>query len=130
MKGHFYLRGVTRVLIIGLVLVTMSFVFGISCYSPAPTSTPAPTPSPSSTSSEIEISGFAFAPAIVTISAGTTLTWTNNDSVSHTVTSRDNLFDSGNLSGGSTFSYTFAQSGTFEYYCTIHPYMTAKVIIE
>lgn len=81
------------------------------------------------TSTKVAISGFAFAPATITIAVGTTVTWTNNDSVAHTVSHRNNLFDSGSLSKGSTFSYTFNQGGTFEYYCKIHPSITAKVIV-
>ncbi len=108
----------------GLVLFSLLFV--ISCGTPAITDEEEATP----TSTEPKISDFAFVPPTITVSAGTTVTWTNNDSVAHTVTTRSTLFDSGNLSRSDTFSYTFAQSGTFEYYCTIHPYMTGKVIVE
>jgi plastocyanin len=78
----------------------------------------------------VEISGFAFVPSTLTVSVGTTVTWTNKDSVSHTVTSDDNLFDSGTLPTGATFDHTFDQKGTFEYHCSFHPYMTGKIIVE
>ncbi|OGO45366.1 MAG: hypothetical protein A2Z05_03270 [Chloroflexi bacterium RBG_16_60_22] len=78
----------------------------------------------------MEIASFAFSPATITVPAGTTVTWTNNDSAPHTVTTRTTLFDSGSLSRGETFSYTFAQAGVYEYYCAIHPRMTAGVIVE
>ncbi|KPK22349.1 MAG: hypothetical protein AMJ70_06220 [Dehalococcoidia bacterium SG8_51_3] len=61
---------------------------------------------------------------------GTIVVWYNNDSVAHTITARDNSFDSGDLSPGDTFQYTFEQSGTLEYYCRIHPSMVGKIIIE
>ncbi len=110
----------------GLVVLFTLLIFGISCYQ----STPAPTPSPTPTITEVEISGFAFVPATITIPVGTAVTWFNKDSVAHTVSSREGVFDSGNLSGRATFSYTFAQNGSFEYYCKIHPYMNGEVIVE
>ncbi len=122
-------------LVSGLVMLSMLLIFGTSCYQSAPV--PSPTP-PASTpgepaakpTTEVVIEGFAFTPATITIPAGTTVTWTNKDSAAHTVSSRDDVFDSGNMRGGATFSYTFDRKGTFEYYCKIHPYMTAKVIVE
>ncbi len=117
-------------LIGGLVALFTLLIFGISCYQSAPTPAPAPTPSPTPTITEVEISGFAFVPATITIPVGTTVTWFNKDSVAHTVSSREGVFDSGNLSGGATFSYTFDQNGSFEYYCKIHPSMRGKVIVE
>ncbi len=118
------------ILISGLVVLFTLLIFGISCYQSAPAPTPAPTPGPTPTITEVEISGFAFVPATITIPVGTTVTWFNKDSVAHTVSSREDVFDSGNLSGGATFSYTFDQNGSFEYYCKFHPYMTGKIIVE
>jgi len=89
-------------------------------------------PEPPATPPQIEvlIDGFAFNPAVYNIPVGSTVVWYNNDSVAHTVTARDNSFDSGNLSPGDTFQYTFEQSGTLEYYCTIHPSMVGTLTIE
>lgn len=95
---------------------------------PSPTSTPATTPTPAQAS--VEISGFAFVPQTLSVPPGTTVTWTNNDSSSHTIASNDNLFQSGNLAKGATFSHTFGQKGTFNYHCSIHPAMTGKIIVE
>jgi plastocyanin len=120
-----------RILLVsGLVVFFTMLTFGISCYQSAPAPTPASTPSPTPTITEVEISGFAFVPATITIPVGTTVTWFNKDSVAHTVSSRADVFDSGNLSGGATFSYTFDQKGSFEYYCKLHPSMRGKVIVE
>ena len=118
--------GMRMLLTSGLVVFALLFV--ISCGTPAIIDEEGTTPT--LPSNEIKIAGFAFVSGTITVSVGTTVTWTNDDSVPHTVTTRSALFDSGNLSRGDTFSYTFAQSGTFEYYCTIHPYMTGKVIVE
>lgn len=109
-------------------------LFSIAGLSACAATTPTPqqesTPPPETSFLKADIVGFAFAPATITIAAETTVTWTNQDSAPHTISSRNDVFDSGNLSRGTTFSYTFTQSGTFEYYCKNHPYMTGKIIVE
>lgn len=81
----------------------------------------------------------AFDPDSVTISKGTTVTWTNDDSALHTITSGSpsseeemgKLFDSGyDFSSGKTFSYTFNSTGNFDYFCQLHPTMIGKVIVN
>jgi len=79
---------------------------------------------------ELEIINFTFSPAVITVLAGAETTWFNQDSTRHTVTSRGPLFDSGDLSEGQSFSFTILEKGSYDYYCTIHPYMTGKVIVE
>lgn len=79
---------------------------------------------------DVDIKGFAYDSATITVSKGTTVTWTQHDSAVHTVTSvSGDVLDSQNLAKGETFSYTFDETGTFEYYCTIHPYMKGTVIV-
>jgi plastocyanin len=78
----------------------------------------------------VHIKDFAFAPTSQTVKAGDTVTWTNDDSTEHTVTADDGSFDSGRLAPGATFSHTFAAAGTVAYHCTIHPNMTAKVVVQ
>ena len=78
----------------------------------------------------VEIADFAFSPAELTVPAGTTVTWTNNDSAPHTVTSDDGAFDSGRLDEGDTFEFTFEEAGTFAYHCDFHPNMTATITVE
>jgi plastocyanin len=132
-----------RILIVSLFLIVLLVSgFGISCQSQEPEPAPlAPSPElpeePSLGESpatllqiEVAIEGFAFKPAILNIPVGSTVVWFNNDSVIHTVTARNNSFDSGSLAGGDTFSHTFKEKGIFEYYCIPHPYMTGKVTIE
>ncbi len=120
------------------VLFVVCSVFTISCQRTTPPSgspvlpsgsTPG-TPSTALPANKVAIEGFAFKPATLNIPAGTTVTWRNNDSATHTITARDNSFDSGSLSRDSSFSFTFKQKGTFEYYCKIHPSMMGKVIVE
>lgn len=85
---------------------------------------------------EVWIQNMAFTPSSITVKEGTTITWTNKDGISHTVTSDAGLFDSGSISAsgayssGGNFSFTFATVGTYTYHCKIHPSMTAKVIVN
>jgi plastocyanin len=79
---------------------------------------------------EVWIQGMAFSPATITVTVGTTITWTNKDGVAHTVTSNTNIFNSGNIASNGTFTYTFATAGTYSYYCAIHPGMIANVVVN
>jgi plastocyanin len=90
--------------------------------------TPAPTSIPPVSKASISIQNFAFNPAQLTIDVGTTVTWTNNDSVGHQIAS--NSFNSSLLSKGDTFSQTFKTAGTFPYHCAIHPSMTGTIIVK
>jgi plastocyanin len=66
----------------------------------------------------------------LTVNVGSKVTWTNTDSVTHTVTSDNGVFGSGDLAPNATFSYTFNTTGTFAYHCSIHTYMTGTVIVH
>lgn len=92
-----------------------------------------PSPSPSSASSAtdgVEIEDMAFTPATITVKKGTKVTWTNNDSIAHTVTADSgNGLDSQLLSQGDSYSFTFDTIGEFSYHCAPHPNMTGKVIV-
>ena len=79
---------------------------------------------------EVFIQGMAFNPASITVAAGTTITWTNKDAIAHTVTSNSNAFNSPTMGTGATFSFTFANAGTYSYYCAIHPSMVASVTVN
>lgn len=79
---------------------------------------------------EVWIQGSAFNPASITVTAGTTVTWTNKDAIAHTVTSDAALFDSGSINTNGTYSHLFSTAGTYAYHCTIHPFMTASVKVN
>lgn len=80
---------------------------------------------------EIKIDNFSFTPATVTVAAGTTVTWTNDDDVPHTVVSDDTkTFRSKALDTGDHFSYTFTKAGKYPYFCSVHPRMTAEVVVQ
>ena len=79
---------------------------------------------------EVFIQGMNFSPSSITVTAGTKITWTNKDAVAHTVTSSTGLFDSGSMPTNGTFSFTFADAGTYAYKCTFHPSMVASVTVK
>ena len=80
---------------------------------------------------EIKIDNFSFAPQTITIPAGTQVTWTNQDDIPHTVVSDDKTtFKSRALDTDEKFSFTFTKPGTYEYFCSIHPKMTAKIVVQ
>jgi len=85
---------------------------------------------PAGSGNTVNIAGMSFSPSNLTVVAGTTVTWTNNDVMDHTVTSDTGLFDSGDISDHKTYSRVFSTVGTFPYHCTIHPGMTAKITVK
>jgi plastocyanin len=79
---------------------------------------------------EVKIDNFSFAPATLTVAAGTTVTWTNRDDIPHTVVSNDKVFKSKVLDTDEKFSYTFSEPGTYPYFCSVHPKMTGRVVVQ
>jgi amicyanin len=80
---------------------------------------------------QVKIDNFSFGPATLTVSVGATVTWINQDDVPHNVVSTDGKdIKSPVLDTDQKFSYTFTKAGTYDYYCKIHPMMTAKVIVQ
>jgi plastocyanin len=92
---------------------------------PADGNSPAPPVGPNA----VNIDGFAFAPAALTVKAGTTVTWINEDEDPHTVVADGDAFRSQVLGSGGTFSFTFPAVGTFAYVCSIHPFMRGTVVV-
>jgi len=89
------------------------------------------TTAPQAMIAEVSIEAFAFHSDDLTIPAGTTVTWTNDEgAIAHTTTSDDGLWDSNTLDPGEQLSFTFEGPGTFAYFCSIHPSMTATVTVE
>ncbi|HKV49146.1 MAG TPA: cupredoxin family copper-binding protein [Candidatus Acidoferrales bacterium] len=79
---------------------------------------------------QIAIQDFSFHPATLTVPMGTRVTWTNKDEEPHTVFSSDSVFKSKALDTDDNFSFTFSKPGTYEYFCSVHPKMVAKIIVE
>lgn len=78
---------------------------------------------------EVSIDNFTFTPAEITIAPGTTVTWVNHDDIPHTVVEANRSFKSKTLDTEDRFSMTFRSSGSFAYFCSLHPHMTGKVIV-
>jgi glucose/arabinose dehydrogenase/plastocyanin len=79
---------------------------------------------------DVEIRDYAFQPDLITVEPGTTVVWTNYDADQHTVTSTEEIFGSGLFGEGETFEYTFTEPGTYEYFCTVHPFMEGEVVVS
>lgn len=79
---------------------------------------------------EVNIDNFSFGPAELKVPVGTTVTWTNRDDIPHTAVSTDKVFKSKVLDTDEKFSFTFSTPGTYEYFCSIHPKMTGKVVVQ
>jgi plastocyanin len=97
---------------------------------PARTDAPSRTAGPRGTTRErVRIVDFAFRPRTLQISRGTRVRWVNRGSVAHTTTSDRDLWDSGRLAPGDSFSRVFRRSGTFRYHCSIHSSMTGRIVV-
>jgi plastocyanin len=79
---------------------------------------------------EVKIDNFTFNPARVTVQAGATVTWDNEDDIPHAIASSTKLFKSKVLDTADKFSFTFTTPGTFEYFCSLHPHMTGTIVVE
>jgi plastocyanin len=128
------------VLLVGLLLCAAALAAcGGSSSSPAASaagsaaapSEAAPSEAPAAGGGDaVTIANFAFGPASLSVAAGTTVTWTNEDTTAHTATADDGSFDSSSIAPGATFSQAFDTAGTFAYHCSIHPNMTATIEVN
>jgi len=78
----------------------------------------------------VMIDNFTFNPPRLTVTAGTTVTWDNEDDIPHTVASSTRVFRSKALDTSDKFSFTFATPGVYEYFCSLHPHMTGTIVVE
>ncbi|HEY4047553.1 MAG TPA: cupredoxin family copper-binding protein [Acidobacteriaceae bacterium] len=85
---------------------------------------------PAAAAAEVKIDNFSFGPQTLTIAVGTTVTWTNRDDIPHTIVSTDGVFKSKVRDTDEKFSYTFTKAGTYTYYCSVHPKMTGKIVVQ
>jgi plastocyanin len=127
--------------VVGLGLIAAVAFVGCASGSSAPSASPSPSPTASPKPVAISIKSFAFNPATVEVAKGTTVTWTNEDPINHTVTTGtpppspslstgDGRINSGRIQATSTFSFTFNEVGTFTYFCAVHPRMVATITVK
>lgn len=79
---------------------------------------------------QVTIDNFTFSPQKITVKAGTTITWRNDDDIPHAVASSARLFHSKALDTGDVYSFTFTTPGVYEYFCSLHPHMTGSITVE
>ena len=78
----------------------------------------------------VTIDNFTFGPQRLTVKAGTTVTWVNQDDIPHALASNTKVFKSKALDTNDQFSFTFTTPGTYEYFCSLHPHMTGTIMVE
>jgi len=114
---------------VSIAVLTAALVFGAGILAPLRMSLSA-TAQQKAETTEVKIDNFSFGPATLTVPVGTTIAWTNRDDIPHTVVSTDGVFKSKVLDTDEKFSFTFSKAGTYPYFCSIHPKMTGKVIVQ
>ena len=109
--------------IAGLVAPVMIAVLMLTAASPSVKANDA-------ANAEVKIDNFSFGPQSVTVPVGATVTWINRDDIPHTVVSTEKMFKSKVLDTDEKFSYTFTKAGEYPYFCSIHPKMTGKIVVQ
>ena len=116
-----------------------AILFSVMCVSAcgsstSPSSTPEAAPAGSTSITIVSgasgLTGTAYNPNPITVSVGTTVSWLNSDSITHTSAANNGLFTSPNVAPNSRFNFTFTTAGTFPYHCTIHPNMVGTIIVQ
>ena len=111
-----------KLLVLSAVLVGLAAIFGHAEIHAQSKDAPA--------SQQVKIDNFSFSPQQLTVAVGTTVVWVNNDDVPHTVVGSHQEFKSKALDTDDKFSFTFTKSGTFDYFCSVHPMMTGKIVVQ
>jgi plastocyanin len=83
-----------------------------------------------SSPTEVRVDNFSFGPETLTVPTNSTVTWVNKDDVPHVIASNEGLFKSKALDTDDKYSYTFTKAGTYSYYCSIHPKMVGKIVVQ
>jgi len=116
-----------------LSVITISSASGFSHSTPGGTSGMVQVASADASASsvtEVKIDNFAFTPGVVTVKAGTQVTWINHDDIPHTVDSTQGKFKSAALDTDDKFQFRFTEPGEYPFYCRMHPKMTGKIIVQ
>jgi len=119
-------KTILKVVVCAVLVAAAGWVAGNGTHLFAAAGTPAAANGPV----EVKIDNYSFMPGDLTVAVGTTVTWVNHDDVPHTVRNNDGTIKSKALDTDDKFSMTFDKPGTYEYFCSIHPKMTAKVVVK
>jgi plastocyanin len=114
-----WIAGVAAPVMIAMILILLAGSFSIAANA-----------EPSAGAASVKIDNFVFGPQTLTVPVGATVTWTNSDDIPHTSVSTEGVFKSKVMDTDEKFSYTFTKAGTYPYYCTIHPKMTGKIVVQ
>ena len=90
----------------------------------------APATGQSAPATDVKVDNFTFSPETLTVATNSTVTWTNKDDVPHVIASTDGLFRSKGLDTDDHYSFKFTKPGTYNYFCSIHPKMTGKIVVQ
>jgi plastocyanin len=122
-----------KILLLSLPVLALVSLFVLSGCTKASTSpygaTSAPPPALAQPNTVV-IANIAFGPAALTVTAGTSVTWQNNDGIAHTSTSDTGVWDTGKISPGASKTVVFGTAGTFPYHCTVHPMMMGTITVK
>ncbi len=119
-----------KFLVLGTILGAL-ILTGAGCSMGSTAAPQTSSPTASSESNQISIANFSFGPASITVKAGTTVKWTNDDQVMHNIKSDDGSFtDSANLNTGNSYEFKFDKPGTYNYSCGLHSSMHGQVIVQ
>lgn len=112
--------------------LALAFAATLALALPASTTQAAQGPAaPATAGPTVKIDNFTFGPATLTVKVGTTVTWVNNDDIPHTVVASDHVtFKSKVLDTDQRFSFTFTKPGDYPYFCSLHPHMVGKVVVQ
>ena len=91
---------------------------------------PVPAHSQDNKGTEVKIDNFTFGPDALTVPVNSTVTWVNKDDIPHTVVAKDGAFKSRALDTDQKFSFKFDKAGTYAYYCSVHPKMVGKIVVQ
>lgn len=122
MQSYFGRKLSAPILAVALLVATLALVAGVRADGKGPKA--------AASSPQVKIDNFTFDAATITVPVGSEVTWVNRDDIPHTVTSEDGVFRSKALDTDEKFSYKFEKSGTYHYFCSIHPKMTAEVVVK
>jgi plastocyanin len=114
-----------RALFIRNVILSVLFLLAILALETSNLSAPA-----RAADASVTIDNFTFSPGRLTVKAGTTVTWVNQDDIPHTVASNTKVFKSKALDTDDKFSFTFATAGVYDYFCSLHPHMMGTIVVE
>lgn len=116
-------------ILVRISLLSLLFFGGFAMVVPAAKISRAAAPA-AATEVEVKIDNFSFGPQLLTVAPGTKVTWKNRDDIPHTVVSTEGVFKSRVLDTDESFSFTFDKSGTYPYFCSVHPKMTGQVVVK